>query len=306
MYLFLLAFGAILTLAGIVLGISGISLQDRAFDTSIVASGLIAAAGGLILVGLGLALRVLQRIELALVARPMPAPVRAVEPATATEGLAENARISFPPKADHRVQAGAAAGSTSAEHADLKPARSLRLQFPTVARVENGSALQEGEAAPLSKAALRVDEAVSEFNSSRTTRQRAPLKASRLDLTARTSNLSDRPKDSSFDALWPKRPRPSPAAQPTPAVAVPPASPQAAVEIEQNDEPAPKEAIQSLTDETTAAVSVLKSGVVDGMAYTLYSDGSIEAQLPQGTLRFGSITELRNHIEQSPSDMASS
>ncbi len=46
-------------------------------------------------------------------------------------------------------------------------------------------------------------------------------------------------------------------------------------------------------------VSVLKSGVVDGMAYTLYSDGSIEAQLPQGMLRFGSITELRNHIERS-------
>ena len=32
--------------------------------------------------------------------------------------------------------------------------------------------------------------------------------------------------------------------------------------------------------------------------WTLYSDGSIEAQLPGGTLRFGSITELRNHIEQ--------
>ncbi len=45
-------------------------------------------------------------------------------------------------------------------------------------------------------------------------------------------------------------------------------------------------------------VSVLKSGVVDGMAYTLYSDGSIEAQLPQGTLRFGSIADLRSHIEQ--------
>jgi hypothetical protein len=38
--------------------------------------------------------------------------------------------------------------------------------------------------------------------------------------------------------------------------------------------------------------------VVEGMAYTLYSDGSIEAQLPGGTVRFGSITELRNHIEQ--------
>jgi hypothetical protein len=35
------------------------------------------------------------------------------------------------------------------------------------------------------------------------------------------------------------------------------------------------------------------------MAYTLYSDGSIEAQLPQGTLRFGSISALRSHIENS-------
>ena len=46
-----------------------------------------------------------------------------------------------------------------------------------------------------------------------------------------------------------------------------------------------------------APVTVLKSGTVEGMAYTLYSDGSIEAQLPQGMVRFGSITELRNHIE---------
>jgi hypothetical protein len=45
------------------------------------------------------------------------------------------------------------------------------------------------------------------------------------------------------------------------------------------------------------AASILKSGVIEGMAYTLYSDGSIEAQLPQGTLRFGSIAALRDHIE---------
>jgi hypothetical protein len=50
--------------------------------------------------------------------------------------------------------------------------------------------------------------------------------------------------------------------------------------------------------ETAAPVSALKSGVVEGMAYTLYSDGSIEAQLPQGKLRFGSITALRNHLER--------
>jgi hypothetical protein len=47
-----------------------------------------------------------------------------------------------------------------------------------------------------------------------------------------------------------------------------------------------------------APASILKSGVVDGMSYTLYSDGSIEAQLPDRKWRFGSITELRNHIEK--------
>ena len=46
------------------------------------------------------------------------------------------------------------------------------------------------------------------------------------------------------------------------------------------------------------AVAILKSGVVDGMGYTLYVDGSIEAELPQGTLRFASINELRAHLEK--------
>ena len=49
-----------------------------------------------------------------------------------------------------------------------------------------------------------------------------------------------------------------------------------------------------------ARVTVLKSGVVDGMAYSLYSDGSIEAQMPEGMMRFGSIDELRAHLDQRP------
>ena len=49
---------------------------------------------------------------------------------------------------------------------------------------------------------------------------------------------------------------------------------------------------------TSRAVAILKSGVVDGMGYTLYVDGSIEAELPQGTLRFASINELRSHLEK--------
>jgi hypothetical protein len=47
-------------------------------------------------------------------------------------------------------------------------------------------------------------------------------------------------------------------------------------------------------------ITILKSGVVDGMAYSLYSDGSIEAQMPEGMMRFGSIDELRAHLDHRP------
>jgi len=59
-------------------------------------------------------------------------------------------------------------------------------------------------------------------------------------------------------------------------------------------EPAPTPEPQ---DMDAPAVSIVKSGVVDGMAYSLYSDGSIEAQMPEGMMRFASIDELRTHLE---------
>ena len=46
------------------------------------------------------------------------------------------------------------------------------------------------------------------------------------------------------------------------------------------------------------AAAILKSGIVDGMGYTLFVDGSIEAELPTGTVRFASIHELREHLEK--------
>jgi hypothetical protein len=36
------------------------------------------------------------------------------------------------------------------------------------------------------------------------------------------------------------------------------------------------------------------------MAYSLYSDGSIEAQMPEGMMRFASIDELRSHLDHRP------
>ena len=94
----------------------------------------------------------------------------------------------------------------------------------------------------------------------------------------------------SFDDAWPKseRPRPGETAPPRRSPR-PPAAPSTFSEnaaIGRNEE--------------QPQVTVLKSGVVDGMAYSLYSDGSIEAQMPEGMMRFASIDELRSHLDQRP------
>jgi hypothetical protein len=45
-------------------------------------------------------------------------------------------------------------------------------------------------------------------------------------------------------------------------------------------------------------VRILKSGMINDVGYTLFSDGSIETQTPTGVLRFGSIDEFRRHLEK--------
>jgi hypothetical protein len=100
------------------------------------------------------------------------------------------------------------------------------------------------------------------------------------------------PQQEAFDSLWPKRPAHEGQGDPRLEVARSPAATGAA-QVAPRAEAAPT--ASSAPQQRT--VAILKSGVVDGMAYTLYADGSIEAQLPQGTVRFGSIAELRAHIE---------
>lgn len=59
-----------------------------------------------------------------------------------------------------------------------------------------------------------------------------------------------------------------------------------------------RERLQPPRRADVSSVSIVKSGVVDSMAYSLYSDGSIEAQMPEGMVRFSSIDELRAHLDQ--------
>ena len=63
-----------------------------------------------------------------------------------------------------------------------------------------------------------------------------------------------------------------------------------------DERPRPEGGSASLGFATPGSPTILKSGVVEGMAYTLYDDGSIEAEMPDGAMRFTSIAELRAHL----------
>jgi hypothetical protein len=41
---------------------------------------------------------------------------------------------------------------------------------------------------------------------------------------------------------------------------------------------------------------VYRSGVIDGMAYTLFMDGSIQAELPHGMVKFANIDDLQKYL----------
>lgn len=107
-----------------------------------------------------------------------------------------------------------------------------------------------------------------------------------------------RQRSTFFDSMWPPEnkmlDRPAEQGEESlPSEAAEPEAPPAP----EFAEAAPPPAVQAEAPKPRA-IAILKSGVVDGMSYTLYVDGSIEAELPQGTLRFASIHELRAHLEK--------
>jgi hypothetical protein len=286
MYLLLLAFGVVLGAAGGVLALSGMSLRDGTFDAAILTPGIVAAVGGLLLIGLGVGLRTLQRIEQALAVRPMPRalPLSETKPAELADASRQTPAIPFAPKASRQPHPGVApqeSGEAAEKSPDkVAPLGKMSPALPTIA------------VSPADKANAAADtpHAAKAGNGAG-----APPTASQPQVGARSAMPTKRERTPALDALWPRGPRSIRPPQFTPAqTATVPAIESAKGAAQPSDPASP-----DLDEGAITGVSVLKSGVVNGMAYTLYSDGSIEAQLPEGTLRFGSITELRNHIEQS-------
>jgi hypothetical protein len=301
MPLFLLLLGVVTTVSGLVLVGSGLAPREGTFDTEILTPGTIAAVGGLLLIGLGLAVRALQRIERALAARPMPRAARSGEAAVAAAIGAPASELSHPLSSGPDIgpllpePAGTPVAAAPAEDTALEE---LRAKFPTFARLQAGSAsTADASLAPeVPQPPLRADEGIAEVKSAATLGHGrngpGPVRAvPRLDAKSRAAVPSARTRGTVLQSFWPVVPRPNGQKPPAQAGA------QSPVPVVEPVPVAESPPVSGPASEPGAPVSVLKSGVVEGMAYTLYSDGSIEAQLPQGTLRFGSISALREHIE---------
>jgi hypothetical protein len=272
----LLVVGALTTLAGLLLVASGVTMHEGTFDGEAITPGTIAAIGGLLLIGMGLAVRELRRIERTLAER---ATARAAGAAETSENAAAEApeaavRIPFPGKQKRQLQVAAPS------LAQVPPER-LSVKFPNLQGREEGPVVEEQIRAVTPPAA--AGNASGGMSASATPR---------LDVRAHPMDAPDGVKASGIGAfLAAGRSRKDGAAVPAQAalaVSPPEPAPQAEAAVE-----------RTAAGRPAATVTALKSGVLEGMPYTLYSDGSIEAQLPQGTLRFGSITALREHIDSS-------
>jgi hypothetical protein len=295
----LLFLGAVTTAAGLALIGSGLSFRDG-IQTDLLTPGTIAAVGGLLLIAFGLAVREMRRIERAFAARPPAAHAPGIDDTMSAASFAAAPPLpSFAEARQGSVPAAVVAAEPQAEEAVIER---LRARIPTIPRVENGRATETADLSQALRETAGLEESAVDVKGLAAVARAANGTGSsvrpmpRMDLKPRVAaapdkaSAADKGKVSVFNSFWPAGPRSDSKEAPQGGPPARPPQPDPRVVAE----PAPAAGPGS------APVSVLKSGVVEGMAYTLYSDGSIEAQLPQGTLRFGSITALRNHIESNP------
>jgi hypothetical protein len=297
MFAFFWVAGAVVTLAGVALVAMGVMPRDGTIDSGILTAGTIAAVGGLLLIGIGMAVRELRRVERVIAGRPAHAAHVEEDQAADFVEAPSQLRISSPAKPG-LTTAPAATFAAAAHALEDTTSEHLRTRIPSRDRSEDERAFAEGDAALVSRLPLRSED----FRERRDTAAKGytgngatpPRGITDFETRPRLAGSPATPKAKVFNAFWSggqRREPPTAAAQAAAAVAR--ALPAGA--------PAP--ASQGFPDavavpaDQPSVVTILKSGVIEGMAYTLYSDGSIEAQLPQGTLRFGSIAALRDHIE---------
>jgi hypothetical protein len=279
-------------LAGLLAIGYGIPIKEFGFGNTLIITGAVAACTGLMMLALWIVVRELKNIaeSVGLPGQLHPGTLQSTAPGPG----AEEGGFLFDrdqPTADHGSAAepgSPGTGSPPPWHQEAASRDRGRGDAPAVpAPVEPVPAVKPRRNLLFS-------------SSSRKERERAqarPLELGDLPAPAATPPPPEpgEPPPANFDDAWPKSERSRPADAPLPRRSGRAPStftePDAGAASEDRQPPAPR-------TEGPPPVTVLKSGVVDGMAYSLYSDGSIEAQMPEGMMRFASIDELRAHLDQ--------
>jgi hypothetical protein len=320
MPLFLMIAGSILALLGV--GSIAAGAPDWALGLSIgatlVTAGAIALVGGLILIGLSQVLTTLLELQRRLeMGAPAPAPVARAAiappedraqrkgprgPAPAPAETGESGEPPRPRRAPPEPQAEPAGGDPAAgprettisidqprprrERSREAPAEELaRPRRPNLPQPPGEDMLRRrGPAAPLPF----EDEELARPR----TRQPEP---SREEIPRVRS--SDRPQKSDDPLDLPPIPSvPQPFSGEGRRGSSAPKAPEPKTDTPEPYIPKFRPAEPAPARGSQGSETVVRSGVIGGMAYTLYADGSIEAELPIGTVRFNSIAELQDHV----------
>ncbi|MET4385726.1 pyruvate/2-oxoglutarate dehydrogenase complex dihydrolipoamide acyltransferase (E2) component [Bradyrhizobium sp. F1.4.3] len=279
MILVLLIAGIVAVVAGLAAVLFGYTIRDFSLGSTLIISGTIGVCSGMLLAGLYVVATELKGIARRLAGSTAPAEVR-VRPVL-PPGLAMPGALAPEPPAAPAMRGELQSSPAAPPWQGEAPARDR----PRVEEPEEPQAPAAPEA-PRRRNLLFA-------SSSRKERERAEAKAAEGPHPVHAESAvpaAPEAPPASFDDAWPRPDRMRPS-EPPAARRPPPRSPATFEPAAPQPAPEPSPAEQP-------PVSVLKSGVVDGMAYSLYSDGSIEAQMPEGMMRFASIDELRAHLDQ--------
>ena len=276
----LLLAGAVVFCAGVLAIVFGIPIKEFSFGNTMILCGAVVSSTGLILMGLGILAREMKQLS----SRLGTASTR--EEAELAEIMVAEVPAPEPAMPDEPRPAPRAPGNSDFLFSRDEPmARETdsEFDFPPPSRTPSFPPLPERPEPPAPPAERPKRDFLF---SSRRRKTPAPETTPDADMQAEAVQRRD---DDLFEPPWAQSERPAPenglADEPRH-----PLRPQRRfTQPPRREEPPRREQPE---------VSVVKSGVVDAMAYSLYSDGSIEAQLPEGTVRFESIEELRAHLDR--------
>lgn len=286
MIIALLIAGILFFLAGALGIFLGVPVKEFSFGNTLILAGVVSGCTGMLTLGLAAVIRELKqiagRLELAATTAPSP------QPATGTAPRSQPAEN--PAFASNRNQGGPAGNSTPPPWLEETAVRERTRQEPPPGPAPAAEAARQRRNLMFSSSRKegsgRAETRVTDLSAT-DPRPAAPA----LPSAAKPADLSP----PTFEGGWPQSERArgaeAPSQRRTGRTASTFTEPAAGASGTDRSVPAAHE-------EDQPSVTVLKSGIVDGMAYSLYSDGSIEAQLPEGMMRFASIDELRAHLDQ--------